>query len=107
MSRSRAHTGKGSESSHGRDEAAPSGAFSHFATVCGFPARVPSEKAQSNQITQPCEKLPEPLALEDSQGHDSVDWGVTDDWPKQVPITSDEVEMIEAFLREAVADLLK
>jgi hypothetical protein len=45
--------------------------------------------------------------LDNSQGHDSVDWRVTDDWPEQVPITSEEVETIQAFLREAIDELLK
>jgi hypothetical protein len=39
--------------------------------------------------------------------HDSIDWRVTDDWPEQVPTTLDEIETLEAFLRDAIDALLK
>jgi hypothetical protein len=32
---------------------------------------------------------------------------VTDDWPAHVPITTAEVDTIEAFLREVIDDFLK
>jgi hypothetical protein len=47
------------------------------------------------------------LAPDDARGQDSIDWRVTDDWPEQVPITSEEIEAIEAFLREAIEALLR
>jgi hypothetical protein len=56
---------------------------------------------------QKCGKYPEPLASSDPEDHDSVPWSVTDDWPEHVPITTAEVETIEAFLREVIDDLLK
>jgi hypothetical protein len=62
---------------------------------------------ESLRPQQSCGKLPETLASDDLAGDDSIDWCVTDDWPEFVPITSDEIETIEAFLREAIGDLLK
>ncbi len=62
---------------------------------------------ETYHFAQPCEKAPELLAPNDAEGHDSETWRVTDDWPEIVPITSDEVEVIEAFLRKAIDDLLK
>ena len=50
---------------------------------------------------------PEQLASDDSKGHDSETWQVSDDWPEFVPITLEEVEVIEAFLRDAIDDILK
>jgi hypothetical protein len=47
------------------------------------------------------------LAPQDSHAHDSGVWHVTDDWPSTVPITADEVDVIEAFLRQAIDALLK
>lgn len=45
--------------------------------------------------------------MQDSHAHDSGVWHVTDDWPSTVPITADEVDVIEAFLRQAIDALLK
>jgi len=47
------------------------------------------------------------LAPQDSHAHDSGVWHVTDDWPSTVPVTADEVDVIEAFLRQAIDALLK
>lgn len=57
--------------------------------------------------THESETLPERLACDDLQGRDSRAWQVSDDWPEFVPIAVDEVEVIEAFLRDALDDLLK
>jgi hypothetical protein len=56
---------------------------------------------------QACEKLPEALEPDDLRGHDSIDWRVSDDWPEHVPITSDEIEVVEGFLGQILDDLLK
>ncbi len=66
-----------------------------------------SRPEESNYCPQPSGRSPELLAPDDMQGIDSEAWGVIDDWPEIVPITSDEVEVIEAFLRKALNDLLK
>lgn len=47
------------------------------------------------------------LATADSCGHDSPTVHVTDDWPPSVPITSEEVDVIEAFLRREINELLR
>jgi hypothetical protein len=47
------------------------------------------------------------LVSHDSQEQDSEAWHVSDDWPEFVPITVEEVEVIEAFLRNALDELLK
>lgn len=60
-----------------------------------------------NQHADPSEKQQERLASDDPQEHDSDVWHVSDDWPEFVPITPDEVEVIEAFLRDALDELLK
>jgi hypothetical protein len=61
---------------------------------------------ESRPYVQSDGKSPEALASEDLQRDDSIDWHVTDDWPEKVPITLDEIETIEAYLREAIDDLL-
>lgn len=48
-----------------------------------------------------------PLASDKQLDQDSFLWSVADDWPEQVPVTSDEVDAIEAFLQEAIDDLLR
>ncbi len=67
--------------------------------------------AQPVQGTNRCARSPgqsrKRLVSHDSQEHDSEAWHVSDDWPEFVPITVDEVEVIEAFLRSALDDLLK
>ncbi|WP_214007587.1 hypothetical protein [Ancylobacter sonchi] len=40
-------------------------------------------------------------------GHDSKILHVTDDWPSSVPITHEEVDVIEAFLRREIDALLR
>lgn len=47
------------------------------------------------------------LAPADSGEHDSEVVNVTDDWPSSVPITPDEVDVIEAFLRREIDVLLR
>lgn len=47
------------------------------------------------------------LATVDSGGHDSPTVHVTDDWPPSVPITSEEVDVIEAFLRREINELMR
>ncbi|MBS7532364.1 hypothetical protein KHC28_01690 [Ancylobacter sonchi] len=47
------------------------------------------------------------LAPADSLEHDSNVAHVTDDWPPSVPITSEEVDVIEAFLRREIDALLR
>ena len=47
------------------------------------------------------------LAPSDSVEHDSNVVHVTDDWPSIVPISSDEVDVIEAFLRREIDTLLR
>ena len=47
------------------------------------------------------------LAPADSVEHDSKVVHVTDDWPSSVPITPDEVDVIEAFLRWEIDALLR
>lgn len=69
-----------------------------------FTAPPPEE---ANHCPQPCGKSRELLAPDGSRGHDSEVWRVTDDWPEIVPITSDEVEVIESFMRQILDDLLK
>jgi hypothetical protein len=69
-----------------------------------------SEQASVGSKThepQNCGKHSEPLASSDPEDHDSVPWLVTDDWPEQVPITTAEVETIEAFLQEVIDDLFR
>jgi hypothetical protein len=66
--------------------------------------------AQRPQDSKPCVrshgKPQTRLASDDSREHDSDIWHVTDDWPEFVPITVDEIEIIEAFLRNALGELL-
>ncbi len=62
---------------------------------------------ESNPHIEPCEKFLEALAPNDPQEHDLEVLRVTDDWPEIIPITSDEVEAIEAFFRDVLDDLLK
>jgi hypothetical protein len=67
-----------------------------------------SERAdESPRRQRACGKLPKALASAALQAHDSIDWRVTDDWPEEVPITQDEIEIIEAYLRDAIDALLK
>ncbi|WP_421698244.1 hypothetical protein [Ancylobacter sp.] len=47
------------------------------------------------------------LAPADSVEHDSKVAHVTDDWPSNVPITPDEVDVVEAFLRQEIDALLR
>ncbi|WP_187291169.1 hypothetical protein [Ancylobacter novellus] len=47
------------------------------------------------------------LASANSVEHDSNVVHVTDDWPSNVPISSDEVDVIEAFLRREIDALLR
>jgi len=47
------------------------------------------------------------LAPADSVEHDSKVVHVTDDWPSNVPITPDEVDVVEAFLRREIDALLR
>lgn len=47
------------------------------------------------------------LAPSDSGEHDSDVLHVTDDWPSSFPITPDEVDVIEAFLRREIDALLR
>ncbi|MFT0862204.1 hypothetical protein [Ancylobacter sp. G4_0304] len=47
------------------------------------------------------------LAPADSVEHDSKVVHVTDDWPSNVPITSEEVDVIEAFFRREIDALLR
>ncbi|MDR6956003.1 hypothetical protein J2X65_005396 [Ancylobacter sp. 3268] len=47
------------------------------------------------------------LAPADSVKHDSKAVHVTDDWPAIVPITPDEVDVVEAFLRREIDALLR
>jgi hypothetical protein len=47
------------------------------------------------------------LAPGDSVEHDSNAVHVTDDWPSNVPITPDEVDVVEAFLRREIDALLR
>lgn len=47
------------------------------------------------------------LAPADSVEHDSKVVYVTDDWPSNVPITPDEVDVVEAFLRREIDALLR
>ncbi|WP_156034107.1 hypothetical protein [Bosea sp. 117] len=47
------------------------------------------------------------LAPADSDEHDSKVVHVTDDWPLAVPITAEEVDVIEAFLRREIDALLR
>jgi len=47
------------------------------------------------------------LAPADSLEHDSNVAHVTDDWPSSVPITPEEVDVIEAFFRREIDALLR
>ena len=47
------------------------------------------------------------LAPADSVEHDSKVAHVTDDWLSNVPITPDEVDVVEAFLRQEIDALLR
>ncbi|MBB3772765.1 hypothetical protein FHS55_003386 [Angulomicrobium tetraedrale] len=47
------------------------------------------------------------LGPADSVEHDSKVVHVTDDWPSSVPITPDEVDVVEAFLRREIDALLR
>jgi hypothetical protein len=66
-----------------------------------------SRSKGSNPGIGRCGKSLKRLAPQDSHAHDSGVWHVTDDWPSTVPITADEVDVIEAFLRQAIDALLK
>lgn len=47
------------------------------------------------------------LAPADSVEHDSKVVHVTDDWPSSVPITPEEVDVIEAFFKREIDALLR
>lgn len=47
------------------------------------------------------------LAPADSVEHDSKVAHVTDDWPSNVPITPDELDVIEAFFKREIDALLR
>ncbi len=47
------------------------------------------------------------IASGEELDHDSCRWRVEDDWPKQIPITSDEIETIEAFLRDMIDEFFR
>ncbi|MCK0210116.1 hypothetical protein MWN33_18965 [Starkeya koreensis] len=47
------------------------------------------------------------LASADSVEHDSKIVLVTDDWPSSVPITPEEVDVIEAFFKREIDALLR
>ncbi len=76
-----------------------------LAAASEFPCAPPPE--ETDHCAQSSKKTPEPLAQDDSQEHDLETCNVTDDWQEIVPITSDEVEAIEAFLRKALDDILR
>jgi len=47
------------------------------------------------------------LAPADSVEHDSKVAHLTDDWPSNVPVTPDEVDVVEAFFRREIDALLR
>ncbi|HEY9212601.1 MAG TPA: hypothetical protein VIQ29_07085 [Ancylobacter sp.] len=53
------------------------------------------------------QRTEEYLACAASGKHDSGQKLAIDDWPLTVPITSDEVDVIEAFLRREIDALLR
>ncbi len=72
-----------------------------------------SEHLNAQRAPDSKQRFPSPrnaakrLARDDSREHDSEVWHVSDDWPEFVPITLDEIEVSEAFLRSALDELLK
>jgi len=47
------------------------------------------------------------LAPAESDEHDSNVAHITDNWPLAVPITAEEIDVIEAFLRREIDALLR
>jgi hypothetical protein len=79
-----------------------SDAPSPAASLAGAPlSKIPRRDARVIRVAE------QNLAPAGSVEHDSKVVHVTDDWPSSVPITPDEVDVIEAFLRWEIDALLR
>jgi len=66
-------------------------------------SRRPDRSAKSD-LYDYC-RLPEPKPRGRPVADDLSDWRVTDDWPEEVPVTPEEVDVFEAWLGDILEEL--